>query len=184
MSDYTAEEFAAWKAWFGKFGTQEMGGVELLRKLSSALEERDRYKHLAETGTTYVDALAMRNERDALASRLDSVVAELRQCYKDDGCTPEEIEYQLARVGAVEKGNCESCGGLGRWSDGLDEHDCEKCGGSGSVVERHEPVYEVPLSLDLPPPHTWEQTDPGPHEHVWHKEVGLCTICGKHWRSV
>lgn len=32
-----------------------------------------------------------------LESRLSSALAELRQCYQDDGCTKQEIEDQLSR---------------------------------------------------------------------------------------
>ena len=50
-----------------------------LLKLQACSEERDRYKHLAETGTTYVDAIAMRDERDKLACRLDAREKELEE---------------------------------------------------------------------------------------------------------
>ena len=70
-------------------------GDELAQKLKDAeyrLEQTER--ELADADVTIDNAA---DRITALQSRLNSAVAELRQCYRDDGCSPQEIEDQVSR---------------------------------------------------------------------------------------
>ena len=117
-----------------------------LLKLQACSEERDRYKHLAETGTTYVDAIAMRDERDKLACRLDAREKELEELAR-------HADHLNSRIVALDDELLDSTAAAERYALRLgalleaaekDIADAKHvCGGDGEGCETYRGYYET-----------------------------------------